>query len=304
MSGLGYAPDDIEPGRFHRFATSERRRDDAGWCKLFDDLRGGVFGCYRQGISETWTAERRESMTPVERAKLARQVAQAAAERQAQQRQQWAENAKRIASMQAQAVALVPGDAVTLYLKRRGFGGVWPLPACLRFHRALAYWDGAKKLGEFPAMLAPLVVDGHIVALHRTYLTRDGAKADVPSPKKLTGTSGPLDGACIPLMSPRAGVLGIAEGIETALGAWCASTLPVVAAYSAGSLSGWRWPPGVQRIVIFADQDKAGAEAADTLRARAIGAGIRCEVTAPTDHGTDWCDVWAARGAAAVGGAA
>ena len=191
LAALGHAPEVIEPGRFHRFATSDRRADDAGWCKLFDDMRGGVFGCYRQGVSETWSASDRATMTREQRAELARQVMTATAEREAQQRQQWAENARRIAQVRAQCVPLVPGDPVTLYLKRRGFGGVWPLPAVLRLHRALPYWHGAEKLGPFPAMVAPIVApDGRTVALHRTYLTADGRKADVPTPKKVTGAAG------------------------------------------------------------------------------------------------------------------
>jgi len=302
LAVLGHAPECIEPGRFQRFATSERRGDSAGWCKLFDDLRGGVFGCYRQGFSETWIAAERATMTREQRTELARQVMAATAERETQQRQQWAENAQRISQAWAQCVPLVPGDPCTLYLKRRGLGGVWPLPQALRFHRALPYWQGADKLGTFPAMVAPVVApDGRTVALHRTYLTRDGRKAEVPTVKKLTGAAGPLAGACIPLHpSARARLLGIAEGIETALAAWCASGVPTVAAYCAGNLAAWRWPAGVQRLVIFADHDKAGREATDTLRARALGARLQCEVLTPSDPGTDWCDVWAARGAGPI----
>jgi phage/plasmid primase-like uncharacterized protein len=301
LAALDHAPEQIEPGRFHRFSTNDRRGDTAGWCKLFDDLRGGVFGCYRQGIGETWSATERATMTREQHAELARQVLAATAERMAEQRRQWADNAQRIAQVQAQGVPLLPGDPVTLYLKHRGIKGVWPLPECLRFHRALPYWHDGEKLGTFPAMVAPIVApDGHTVALHRTYLTRDGRKADVPTVKKLTGAAGPLAGACIPLHKPARGCIGIAEGIETALAAWCASTIPTVAAYCAGNLAAWQWPPGVQRLVIFADADKPGLEAADTLRARALGARLRCEVMTPAEHGTDWCDVWAARGAVEV----
>jgi putative DNA primase/helicase len=55
---LGYAPDpgDIVSGKMIRFATSNRKGDDAGWCKLFEDAEGGIFGCWRQGIAETWQA--------------------------------------------------------------------------------------------------------------------------------------------------------------------------------------------------------------------------------------------------------
>jgi phage/plasmid primase-like uncharacterized protein len=298
LATLGHAPEVIEPGRFHRFATSDLRGDSAGWCKLFDDLRGGVFGCYRQGISETWCAADRGMMTREHRADLARQVMAATAERESQQRQQWAENAQRIAKVWAQCVPLRIADPVTLYLKRRLGAALWPLPECLRFHPALAYWRGAEKLGTFPAMVAPIVtLDGRTVALHRTYLTADGHKADVPTVKKVTGAAGPLGGACINLHMPVHGVIGVAEGIETALAASLASGVPTIAAYCAGALAGYLWPAGVRRLVIFADNDKAGQSAAHALQLRALRAGLQVSVTTPSAAGADWCDVWAARGA-------
>ena len=150
-------------------------------------------------------------------------------------------------------------------------------------------------------MVAPIIApDGRTVALHRTYLRGDGSKAEVPSVKKLTGAAGPLAGACIPLFKPAQGCIGIAEGIETALAAWCASGVPTVAAYCAGNLAAWQWPAGVQRLVIFADHDRAGIEAAETLQGRALRAGLQSSVMTPTDAGADWCDVWADRGAVLV----
>ncbi len=313
LAALGHAPQVIEPGRVQRFATSDRRGDDAGFSKMFEDLRGGVFGCYRQGITQTWSATDRATMTREQRAALARQVMVATAQRQAQQQQQWASNAQRIAQLWAQCVPVTPGDPCALYLEQRRLAGAWSLPNVLRFHRALPYWQHqgndkvSEKLGTFPAMVAPLIApNGRMVALHRTFLTSDGRKADVPSPKKLTGTAGPLAGACIPLHRPARGCIGIAEGIETALAAWCASTVPTVASYCAGNLAAWRWPAGVQRLVIFADADKVGGEAARTLRMRALAARLHCEVLTPTTPGADWCDVWAERDAVLVesGGAA
>jgi putative DNA primase/helicase len=305
LEALGHAPDAIDPGQMQRFATSDRRGDDAGWCKLFADLRGGVFGCHRQGISDSWCAVDRSSMTRADRAQLAQQVMQAAADRQAEQRLRWADAAARIARLKSELQPLAPGDPVTLYLKRRGFAGVWPLPDCLRLHRALPYWQDGERIGVFPAMVAPLVApDGRTVALHRTYLQADGRKADVPSVKKLTASSGSLAGACIPLFKPLSGVIGIAEGIETALAAWCASGVPTVAAYCASNLAAWQWPGSVRRIVIFADHDPAGAEAADKLRQRVRSAGLDASVMSPTTDGHDWADVWAARDAVLIEGAA
>lgn len=305
LAALGHAPEAIEPGKLHRFATSDKRGDDAGWCKLFADLRGGVFGCNRSGANEKWSAFERGAMTRQQRAELARQVEAASRERERVQREQWAENAARIARLWAQCAPLVPGDPVTLYLKRRGFGGVWPLPACLRLHRALPCWDGDKKIGTFPAMVAPLVqADGRVVALHRSYLAADGRKADVRSPKKLTAAAGPLAGACIPLHELKGcNTVGVAEGIETALAAWQASGIPTVAAYCASNLAAWQWPASARRLVIFGDNDKAGHEAAHELRARALSVGLRCEVLTPTDDRADWCDVWAQRATVNIEGA-
>jgi len=301
LAALGNAPDAIEPGKLHRFSTNGKRGDTSGWCKGFADLRGGVYGCNRASVSETWQADRDRPMTRQQRAELARQIAEATVEREAQQRQQWAVNAERIARLWAQCVPLVPGDPVTLYLKRRGFGGVWPLPACLRLHRALPCWDGEKKIGTHPAMVAPLVAPGgRIVALHRTYLTADGRKADVPTVKKLTATAGPLAGACIPLHEPERGCIGVAEGVESAVAAWLASSVPTAAAYSAGNLAAYVWPPGVRRIVVFADNDAAGADAADKLRQRARRAGLLCEVLTPTAPGSDWADAYARRSATTI----
>jgi len=295
LATLGHAPEVIEPGRFLRFATSDRRSDTAGWCKLFDDLRGGVFGCYRQGISQTWAATDLATMTREQRLAQARQVMAANCERQAQQQQQWAANAMRNAATWEQCVPLVPGDPCTLYLKRRGFGGVWPLPACLRLHRALPYWHEGESAGDFSAMVAPIVAsDGRMVALHRTYLTRNGRKAEVPTVRKLTAAAGPMAGACIPLHKPAHGVLGIAEGIESALAGWLASGVPTVAAYSAGNLAAWRWPVGMARVLVFTDADPAGRKAASELVARAVRAGLQAEALMPSEPGTDWADVWAA----------
>lgn len=242
-------------------------------------------------------------MTTADRMALAAQVMAATAQREAVQRGVWSGNAQRITRLWSECRPLTPGDPVTLYLKRRGFGGVWPLPDALRLHRALPYWDGDTKLGTYPAMVAPVTsIDGRIVALHRTYLCTDGWKAPVLSVKKLTGAAGPLIGASIALHKPARGVVAIAEGIETALAGWCLSGVPAVAAYCAGNLASWRWPAGVQRLVIFADHDKAGRDAADTLRARAFAARLRCEVLTPTEAGADWCDVWAARDGVAIEG--
>jgi len=293
---LGHAPEVIEPGKLQRFATRERRNDDAGWCLMFEDRRGGVYGCYRAGIQRTWTARDQRTLTPSERTALARQVEAATRQRLALQGERWARNAERNAVIWAQCLPLMPGDPVVSYLRRRGIDDVWPLPSVLRLHPGLPYWHEGALLGTFPAMVAPLVGSGgRTVALHRTYLTPGGRKADVPSVKKLSGAAGSLAGAAIRLCEPAGHCMGIAEGIETALAAHCMTGLPTVAAYCASNLAAWEWPAGLQRLVIFADADNAGRQAGEALRSRALAAGLRVEVLTPSDVDADWCDVWAAR---------
>lgn len=294
---LGTAPEQIEPGEFMRFSTNGKPSDKSGWCKLFADGRGGVFGCYRDNIREQWSSVSTRQMSAEQRAEWARQVAQAAQEREQKQRAEWAENAGRLGRLWSRALPLSDGDPVTRYLRHRLQDDPPALPDCLRYHPRLPYWHEGRELGSFPAMLAAfLSPEGHMVALHRTWLTCDGRKADVPQPKKMSGAAGLLAGGCIRLAAPVRGVLGIAEGIETAFGAWLASGLPVVASYSAGALASWRWPARLRTLVIFADGEQAGQGAAEKLRERAHAGGLRVNVMTPSTAGADWCDVWANRG--------
>lgn len=299
FSVLGYAPDLIEPDRLHRFGKRL-----SGWCRLFADHRAGVFGCYRQSIKSTWFASSALGTVAVDSRALARRRGAAALERQAEQLKRGDENAERIARLWARCIPLDRCDPVVLYLETRGIS-CWPLPDCLRFHPHLDYWDNEskRKVGAFPAMVAQLVSPGgQTVALHRTYLADNGFKASVPSPRKLTPACGALTGACVPLHVPSRGSIGVAEGIETALAAWCGSGVPTVAAYSAGNLAGWQWPSDLRRLVVFADNDRAGRNAGNALQVRAVRAGLTVTLMTPTLADADWCDVWASRSAVMLGG--
>ncbi len=297
LAALGNAPQQIEPGKWHRFSTNGKRSDVAGWCKLFSDGRAGVFGCMRQGISDTWTAQERRFLSPTARIELAQRMHEAQREREAEQREQWRQNAGKLARLWSACADLTPGDPVAIYLRQRLNAAPWPLPRALRYHPALPYWHDGATLGTWPAMLAAITSPaGDLVALHRTWLTRDGRKADVPTAKKLTPAAGPVLGGCIRLGEPtQAGSIGIAEGIETALAAGLASGLPVCAAYSAAALAAWQWPESARALLVFADADPAGAAAAARLCSRAEAAGLRAEALTPNRPGADWCDLWAAR---------
>ena len=312
FAALGRAtvlPEVIEPGRLHRFSTNGKRGDTSGWCQFFADARAGVYGNWRESTQGVWTATDRRSMSPAQATELARQVKAAAAAREAAKRTGWGEAAQRLAALWAQCRA-VPADGtgtdpVTLYLRHRlalAAGEALAVPDVLRLHPGIPYHHDGAPVGRWPAMVAaPQDPDGATVALHRTWLTSEGRKAPTPGPcKKLTQAAGPVMTGCIRLawLGDGAGdALGIAEGIETALAARVASGVPTVAAYCAGALAAWQWPRELKRMVIFADADAPGAEAANTLGMRAGAADLTVQVMTPTTPGADWCDVWATRGA-------
>src|SRR5262245_27993079 len=68
-------PETIEPGRFQRFPGLHKRNGNtAGYCKMFDDGHGGVFGDFSTGYSEIWQAYRQDWRTPAECEAVQRKV--------------------------------------------------------------------------------------------------------------------------------------------------------------------------------------------------------------------------------------
>lgn len=169
-------------------------------------------------------------------------------------------------------------DAVAYLRSRR----LWPRPAgcTLRAHAAAEYWEpGPRLVGRFPALVARVVdADGELVTAHVTYL-KDGAKAPVDAPRKVLSKATGRRGVCVRLM-PADGAVIIAEGIETALAASRILGLPAWAALNAPWMAAWEPASGINRVVIAADRDKAGAEAAKKLRARLHGR-IAVEIAMP-----------------------
>jgi phage/plasmid primase-like uncharacterized protein len=196
-------------------------------------------------------------------------------------------------------------EPARLYLARRGIS-ISP-PETLRFHPSLSYYDGDKKVGEFPAIIAMVTgADGRPVTIHRTYLTPDGEKAPVESPKKLM--SYPKDrkliGGAIRLVEPGP-MLAVAEGLETALAVMEGTGLPVWCAVNAHLLEHFVPPAGVDQILVFADKDRPthqhpeghGQEAAKRLVRRLWEMGIKASAIVPTGEipsdqkSLDWLDV-------------
>ncbi|MFO1431278.1 MAG: toprim domain-containing protein [Candidatus Competibacteraceae bacterium] len=187
------------------------------------------------------------------------------------------------------------------YLVHRGLA-LAVYPETLRLHPDLPYFDeDGSGTGCWPALLAVVSgIDGQPVTLHRTYLTTEGNKAPVGEAKKLMTYPGDrtLSGGAIRLF-PVQPVLGVTEGIETALAVHQATGLPIWPAVSATLLAQFQPPDGISEVLIWADHDRSGAgqEAAAALAARLQAAGLIARILLPPGplpadaKGVDWLDI-------------
>jgi len=178
------------------------------------------------------------------------------------------------------------------YLARRGLSVGSP---ALRGHpRCLYVDDDRNPVGRFPATIAPVTgPDGALLSAHRIY-----SNTELDPRKKLMPKVADLAGAAVRLHQP-ADVLGVAEGVETALAAFQMFGIPTWAAISDSGVKAFKPPPGIERLVIFADHDLnfAGQAAAYDLAKRVARDGIACEVRIPPIAGTDWLDALNAQAA-------
>ena len=190
------------------------------------------------------------------------------------------------------------GDPVWQYLSARC--GITAVPDGIRYSPALDYYGDDGERTQHPAMLASVLsADGRCVSIHRTYLTPDGKKAQVKTPRKLMPPSEQMASVAVRLAPVDRGGLAVAEGIETALAYSTIWHAPCWAAVSAGLLEKFNPPEGVQLLVIAADNDLSftGQASAYKLarRLRLERPEIEVKVHVPIVDGTDFADDYAAR---------
>ena len=188
----------------------------------------------------------------------------------------------------------IAGSLGETYLRSRGITPS-PLPS-LRFHPCLKHASG----GIWPAMVA-LVVQGETgetLAVHRTFLARDGqGKATVDPPKMMLG---PCRGGVVRLGEP-GDVLMVGEGIETCLAAMQATGKPAWAALSTSGLRSLDLPRAIAEVIVLADGDEPGEAAAQhcARRWQREGRGVRI---ARPPSGMDFNDLLKARNPALAEG--
>jgi putative DNA primase/helicase len=147
-----------------------------------------------------------------------------------------------------------------------------------------------------PAMVAKMVMpDGSPCTYHITYLTPDGKKADHARARVVATPVGEVRKACVRLDEiGEDGILGVAEGIETALSASILFGVPVWATINAGNLSEFTVPKECKCLYVFGDNDRSytGQAAAYELARRATLVNkVDTMVMIPNEIGSDWNDV-------------
>jgi phage/plasmid primase-like uncharacterized protein len=149
-----------------------------------------------------------------------------------------------------------------------------------------------------PVMVARVEGPGGLLGLHLTILEPDGRGR---RGKKLAKGSKPKGGA-IRLFPLEAGKpLALAEGIETALAVREATGWPVWALVAASFLKEASLPPEVKEVVVAADHDRAGIEAARALAQRLLREGRKVRLAVPPVEGEDWLDALKRLGPEEVG---
>lgn len=178
----------------------------------------------------------------------------------------------------------------------------------IRYQASLGYYDeDGKEVGKFPAIICAIRdANNDIVTLHRTYLTQKGEKANVESPRKMMPIPEGRDikGAAIRLGNPVDGVLGVAEGLETALAAYRGSQIPCWSTVNAILMESFEPPKGVHTVFIWADKDltETGEHSANVLLERLEAMGITGYVLLPqmaipaNKKSIDWNDVFMNQG--------
>jgi hypothetical protein len=174
------------------------------------------------------------------------------------------------------------GTPVETYLASRGI--YFTPPDALRFHAGLSHPSG----GIWPTMVALVTngADGTPLAIHRTFLARDGAgKAPIDPAKMMLG---PCRGGVVRL-ADTGEMLMVGEGIETCLAAMQRVAFQLGGAFDFRLLA-LDLPPDVRDVIVLADGDEAGEAAARGAALRWKREGRRVRIACPP-QGLDFNDM-------------
>ena len=185
-----------------------------------------------------------------------------------------------------EAVPLTDSPA-EVYLRERGLvPGPDDWSPSLRYHPALRHGLTGFLL---PALVTAIMIwpGQDVVGIHRTFLRADGAgKAPVAPQKMILGRCG---GGAVRL-APAGPELVLSEGLETGLSVQQATNKPVWATLSTAGLCSVILPPEVNTVIIAADADEPGEEAAQKAAKRFLAEGRTVKIARPP-QGMDFNDL-------------
>lgn len=253
-------PDMIEPGKFHRFpGEGKRNGNKAGWCKLFPDGTGGIYGDHSTGFTADWQARREAPYTQAERQAFKLQAAKAKAQAEAERKDKQAEAAVKAAGIWKAAISAPEGHP---YLIRKG---IKP--------------SGARLQND--ALIIPMLAGGEIQSLQ--FIGPEGEKRFF--------TGGRVTGCYFSMGNPKgAAALCIAEGFATGATIHEATGYPVAVAFNAGNLGpvakAMRERFSELPLILCADDDAATEGNPGIIKATEAAQSVGGLVAIP-DFGTD-----------------
>jgi putative DNA primase/helicase len=207
--------------------------------------------------------------------------------------QEIAQPPARVLRLRRESCALADCSDAVEYLVGRH---LWPLPEgyTLRAHPAAEYFEAGQRMGRYPAQIAEVRdLAGELVTLHVTYL-KGGLKLKAHEPRKILSPLTGRAGCAVRLQRVDGEVLGVCEGIETAIAAATLHGVPVWAALNTALLARFEPPPEIRQLLIFSDRDIVGLEAAAHLMQRLQGQMV-LQVKPPAAPAKDWADVLVAK---------
>ena len=263
-------PEHIEPGKFHRFPGAEKRNGNrAGWCLMFDDAQGAVFGDWSTGLSECWQA--RKPADEAEQRRWRQQFEQARKKAEQERAQAHQKAAKTASDTWARAE---PADSLHGYLVAKG---IEP--------------HGIRQQGD--QLLIPLRDENGDI---QTLQTIDGKG------EKLFHPGGKVKGNHYLIGQPGE-ILVICEGYATGATIHETTGHPVALAMNCGNLKPVaermrrKYPDC--RIIVAADDDRTTEGNPGIKKAREAAKAIKAELATPGTEG-DFNDLAQAQGAEAV----
>ena len=277
-------PDVIEPDKFHRFpGIGKANGNTAGYCKLFADGMGGIYGDFSTGLTGDWQAKRETPYTQAEREAFMRHVSEAKAQADKEQAARHAEAAKKASAIWKAATPATADDG-------------YPKAKNIQPHGALLHSDGRTILA--------MRIGNELHSLQ--FIAADGTKRFLPDGRVkgcyfLIGT---------PAEAKKYGVLLICEGFATGATLREATDIPVVVCFTAGNIGEVATyiheKLSTVRLIVCGDVDKSGTgqkaatEAAQAVNGLVALPAFTASELAADKPPSDFNDLAQLRGAAAV----